>query len=162
MTAQIHETLIYDGNETSMAFCPPLPEDNPRIKRLTDEEIKANDVDSIIFSTACWREYVGTWEIKEGRFYLVRLEGRYRLNGSEPLFADWFTGVLRIPRGEMIRYVHMGYGSVFEEEAHVKVEQGIVTKTKLVDNRGKRHDERRLAWDNLPGHENRFPGDDEM
>ena len=41
MTAQVHETLIYDGNETSMAFCPPLPENNPRVKMLTDEEIYA-------------------------------------------------------------------------------------------------------------------------
>lgn len=162
MTAQIHEILIYDGNETSMAFCPPLAEDNPRIKRLTDEEFKEDGLGGIIFSTACWRGYKGTWEIKEDRFYLVGLKGRYRLTGSEPLFADWFTGVLRIPRGEMILYVHMGYGSVFEEELHVKVEQGIVTATKVIDNRGKKHDEGRLEWENLPGHENRFPGDDEM
>ena len=162
MTAQIHEILIYDGNKTSMAFCPPLPEDNPRIKRLTDEEIEERDASGLIFSTACWREYLGTWEIKEGRFYLVGLKGRYRLKGSEPLFADWFTGVLRIPRGELIQYVHMGYGSVFEEEVHTKVEQGIVTETKVIDNRGKNHDKGRLGLENLPGHENRFPGDDKM
>jgi len=162
MTAQIHERLIYDGNETSMAFCPLLPENNPRIKKLTDEEIEYDDENGIIFSTACWRKYVGTWEIKDGRFYLLGLEGRYRLNGSEPLFADWFSGVLRIPRGEMIQYVHMGYGSVFEEEVHVKVKQGVVTETKVIDNRGMKHDEWRLGWDNLPGLENRFPGDDEM
>ena len=132
MTAQVHETLIYDGNETSMAFCPPLPENNPRVKMLTDEEIEEDDASGIVFSTACWRQYIGTWEIKGGRFYLRGIEGRYQLGGSEPLFADWFTGVLRIPRGEMLQYVHMGYGSVFEEEVHVKIEQGVVTNTKVV------------------------------
>ena len=162
MTAQVHETLIYDGNETSMAFCPPLPENNPRVKMLTDEEIEEDDASGIVFSTACWRQYIGTWEIKGGRFYLKGIEGRYQLGGSEPLFADWFTGVLRIPRGEMLQYVHMGYGSVFEEEVHVKIEQGVVTDTKVIDNRGKKHDEGRLGWQNLPGNENRFPGDDEM
>jgi len=162
MTAQIHESLIYDGDNTSMAFCPPLPENNPRVIELSYEEIQDGDAGGIIFSTACWREYVGTWEIKDGRFYLVGLEGRYRLNGDEPLFADWFTGVLRIPRGEMIVYVHMGYGSVFEEEVHVKIEQGVVTQTRVVDNRGKKHDERQLGSENLPGRENRFPGDDEI
>jgi hypothetical protein len=164
MTAQIHEQLIYNGDQTSMAFCPPLPENNPCIRELSDEEIERGEGGGgpFIFSTACWRQYVGTWEIKDGRFYLVGIEGRYRLEGDEPLFADWFTGVLRIPRGEMLQYVHMGYGSVFEEEVHVKVEQGVVTETKVIDNRGKKHDEWRLGWENLPGHENRFPGDDEV
>lgn len=144
MTAQIHEIMIYDGNETEMASCPPLPENNPRIKKLNDEEIDFDNAGGIIFSTACWREYVGKWEIKDGRFYLVGLEGRYRLDGREPLFADWFTGVLRIPRGDMIQYFHIGYGSVFEEEVYVKVEQGVITETHVIDNRDKKHDEGRL------------------
>jgi hypothetical protein len=31
MTAQIHEVLFIDGEKLSMAFCPPLPMDHPRI-----------------------------------------------------------------------------------------------------------------------------------
>ncbi|MEQ8766515.1 MAG: hypothetical protein RL885_21555 [Planctomycetota bacterium] len=162
MTAQVHEILIYDGERTSMAFCPPLPDDDPRVKKLDDEEIEEDIECRIMFSTDCWRGYVGTWEIRNGRFYLVGLRGRYRMNGDEPLLADWFTGVLRIPRGKVIQYVHMGFGSVFEEEVHVKVEQGVVTETRVIDNRGKEHDEGQLKWENMPGGENRFPGDDEM
>lgn len=161
MTAQVHERLIYDGDETSMAFCPPLPDNHPRIKALSDEEVETGDTEGIMFSTACWRQYVGTWELKEGRFYLIGLEGRYKLEGDEPLLADWFTGILRIPKGEMVQYVHMGFGSVFEQETHIKIEKGVVTKTRTVDNRGKKHDEGSLGWRNLPGMENRFPGDDE-
>lgn len=162
MTAQIHEGLLYDGDNTSMAFCPPLPEGHPRIKRLSDEEEMDKGVYGIIFSTACWRQYVGTWEIRDGRFYLVALTGRYVLVGKEPLFADWFSGTLRIPKGEVVEYVHMGFGSVFEQEIHVKVKHGIVTKTQTIDNRGRKHDKWQQGWDNLPGTENRFPGNNQL
>lgn len=65
MTAQVHEKLIYEGEALSMAFCPPLPERDPRIRERTPEELQ--DCDPIVFSTACWRRYIATWEIKAGR-----------------------------------------------------------------------------------------------
>ncbi|GAP62533.1 hypothetical protein ARMA_0956 [Ardenticatena maritima] len=135
MTAQVHEKLIYEGEELSMAFCPPLPEDDPRIKQRTLEELQA--CDPIITSTACWRGYIATWEIKNGKFYLVDIEGRYKLTTDTPIFADWFSGVLRIPLGNMLHYVHMGFASVYEEELYIKIEKGVVVATKRVDNRGK-------------------------
>ncbi len=113
----------------------------------------------MIFSTACWRRYRGTWEIKNDRFYLNRLVGQVRLAKPGPLFADWFTGVLRVPLGEQILYVHMGFGSVYEQEMHVMVEHGIVKGRRVFDNREREHDEEFLARANLPGLENRFPGD---
>lgn len=158
MTAQVHERLIIDGEETSMAFCPPLPYGHPRIIEVDDE----SSYDDPFSSTACWRGYIGTWEIRDDRFFIVGLRGRYRLVGNEPIFADWFTGVLRIPRGEFLQYVHMGFGSVYEQELHVKIESGVVVRSLMVDNRGKKFDDRELGWQNLPGGENRFPGDDEV
>jgi len=162
MTAQCHERLIIDGEETSMAFCPPLPEGHPRVVEVPRE--RAGGTSPYLFSTACWRNYVGTWEIRDGRFYLVGIEGVYKLIGDEPLLADWFTGVLRVPRGEMLQYVHMGFGSVFEEELHIKIEEGIVTRSRVISNRDKPPRQRGvLGWmDDLPGRENRFEGDDEM
>jgi hypothetical protein len=56
----------------------------------------------------------------------------------------------------------MGFGSVYEQEAHLKIERGQVTESRIIDNRGKQHDARELGWRNLPGGENRFPGDDEI
>jgi len=160
MTAQIHENLILDGERTSMAFCPPLPENHPRIVGVGFEEAIRSS--RWVFSTACWRNYVGTWEIRGGRFYLVSLGGTRKLLGSEPLLANWFSGVLRIPRGEVLLYVHMGFGSVFEEELHVRVYKGSVLKSRVIDNRRKRHDEGSLSWNNYPGSYNRFPGDDDV
>lgn len=162
MTAQIGERLILDGKPTSMAFCPTLPENHPRITEVSLEEARQDDENAILFSTACWRGYQGTWQIADGRFYLVGLRGRWRLSGDEPLLADWFSGVLRIPQGQMLHYVHMGYGSVYEQEIHIRIEKGAVVASRIKDNRGDKHDPIALGWENLPGSENRFPGDDEV
>lgn len=45
MTAQLHEKLLYEGEATSMAFCPPLPESHPRIVVLSEEEVRDGNVD---------------------------------------------------------------------------------------------------------------------
>lgn len=163
MTAQIPELLILNEEETSMTFCPSLPVGHPRVVEASTDPNEREEGDSfILYSTACWRQYRGTWEIKDGKFYLVSLQGRFRLLGEEPLLADWFTGVIRIPRGEMLQYVHMGFGSVFAQELHIKIEQGVVVNERVIDNRGKEFDGGELGWRNLPGGENRFPGDDEL
>lgn len=162
MTAQMHERLILDGEETSMAFCPPLPKGHPRIFEPRPGEDSTDPAHFVPCGTACWRGYLGAWEIKDGRFYLVALRGRFQLRQGDPLLADWFTGVLRVPKGEVLQYVHMGFGSVHEEEVHIKIENGVVVTTRVVDNRGKVYDESEIEWRNLPGGENRFPGDDEL
>jgi hypothetical protein len=158
MTAQMHEKLIDEGNETSMAYCPPLPSDQPRIQRRLPEERDPNDYTS---STACWRRYQGSWSIQDGKFYLVKLIGAYKLVGDEPLFADWVTAILRIPQGQRLHYVHMGFGSIYEFEDHVKIINGQVVGRKTVDNRNRKFDEFGLAMESLPGSENQFPGDDD-
>ncbi len=53
--------------------------------------------------------------------------------------ATWFTGRLRIPRGALLHYVHMGYASVYEEEIMLEIESGRVVHTEVIDNRGKSH-----------------------
>jgi hypothetical protein len=160
MTAQVKEKLTYEGEAMSMAFCPPIPQEHPRIKTYELIELEHKDIDGFIFSTACWRRYIGTWEIKDDQFYLVSVEGIYEVVGKEPILADWFTGVLRIPKGQRLQYVHMGFGSVYEEEIHVKIEAGKVVKKRTIDNRNKDVNAGQLGWNNLPGGENKFDGDD--
>lgn len=157
MTAQIHEALVLDGQPASMAFCPPLPVSHPRI---SEREVGQGD-DPILSSTGCWRRYQGSWEIRDNKLYLVGIKGRFVLSPGEPLFADWFTGTLRVPQGELVEYVHMGFGSVYAEELHIRVENGEVVGRRVVDNRGRDHDLQDLTWANLPGGENRFAGDDD-
>ena len=134
MTAQVQEDLILNGKKTSMTFCPPLPENDPRIVEIPLEKIKG---DGIILSTACWRQYIGTWEIKDGRFYLVGIKGKFKLAEDKALFADWFSGTLIVPEGKILEYVHMGFDSVFERETHIKIENGVVVDTVVIDNKEK-------------------------
>ena len=125
MTAQVHETIIIDGRKTSMAFCPPLPIDDPRIK-------KANQN---VISSSCWRGYIGSWEIKNNLFFLTGLSGKYELCANEPVFAEWFSGTLVVPDGEMLEYVHGGFATVFEREQRIIIENGVISSSFTIDNR---------------------------
>ena len=151
MTAQRHERLILDGVETSMAYCPPLPEGDPRIVETPED---------FMWITSCWRGYVGSWEIKNNKFFLRNLTGCFRLDSDMPIFADWFTGVLRVPRGERLVYIHMGFGSIYEEELHIKIVNGCVVKTRVLDNRPKQVNKKKLHILSYPFFANRFDGDD--
>lgn len=162
MTGQIHELLILDGEECSMTYCPPFPTNHQRI--VTAQAITnrpESDLHSLMLtSTACWRGYQGTWVIRDNFFYLKTLHGCWQVTSDEPLLADWFSGVIRIPRGKQMTYVHMGFGSVYEEELHIRIDAGQVMRRQVINNRDKSIDEDRLALENLPGFENRFAGDD--
>lgn len=159
MTAQMGEVLIIDGEKASMTFCPPLPLGTAHVEATPEKEVKGRN-------TACWRGYVGVWEIRDGKFYLNDIKaglgegpGAFRKITPEPLLATWFTGVLRVPRGKQLRYVHMGFGSVYENEEHFKIENGEVVARELVDT-SKNVRDPLLGLKNLPGGENKFDGDD--
>lgn len=164
MTAQRHEVLIVNGIERSMAYCPPIPRNHDLIIDINDvemneEQIKEFGLNERISCTDCWRDYVGTWEIKDNEFHLKDIEGKYKLLSKEKILADWFTGVIRIPKGEMLRYIHMGFASVYESEIHIQIEKGIVIKSKEIDNKNKEIYEEELVLDNMPGDENNFDHD---
>ncbi len=139
MTAQAHENLVYEGEQMSMSSCPPLPPGHPRLLTVAPADLTGREgVPGIVFSTGCWRRYLGTWEVKGGRLYLRGVVGLYELAGDEPLFADWVSGWLVVPRGGVLRYVHMGFESVYERELHLRFEAGVLVETREVDNRGRR------------------------
>ena len=135
MTAQITEKLHYQGEVMSMCNEPlgdyfKLAGVNPGFR---------------ICHTALWRRYVGTWEILEGRLYLVGVNATLE-NGTKAevatlfpgfpdrVFAHWYTGQLRLPRGELLEYQHMGYASTYECDLLITIEQGVVTHTEVRQN----------------------------
>lgn len=99
-------------------------------------------------STGNWRRYIATWEIKDDRLMLRKVEVDF-WEQPEPeakavkvtkdllqsLFpnatdveADWYSGTLVIPKGKRVNYVHMGYGSTFEKYVFVVIKDGVVVK----------------------------------
>ena len=58
-----------------------------------------------------------------------------------PLSAAWYSGLLRVPLGEELEYVHGGFHSVYETDLVIEVNAGTVGKQWLIDNK--------------PGHEER-------
>ena len=135
MTAQATEVLHYKGEQLSMRT-EPLSDYFAQMGHQPEFQGR---------STACWRGYVGQWEILLDRLYLVGISATYAdgtgvgLDSLFPgftdrVFAHWYTGVINIPKGKLIKYVHMGYLSQYEQDLFLAVENGIVVETQLRDN----------------------------
>jgi len=140
MTAQAGERLIYKGKENWMAA-------EPLYQYLQNRK----DIKFIAPSSACWRGYNGDWKVKNKKLFLVGLnaylEGylavdlNYLFPGEKQVFADWFTGKIRVPQGEMLKYVHMGYASIFERDLFLEFENGELVKEYVVENKIEEHDD---------------------
>lgn len=100
-------------------------------------------------STANWRGYVASWEIHEGRLYLIAIDTYVRKQkvgivelfpgqvGHGRILAEWFSGELRIPDGERLQGVNMGYASTYERDIIFEVRNGQVISHTVIDNRNK-------------------------
>lgn len=130
MTAQVSEILMLDGKCHEMCAQP-----------LSDYFMLAGINPQLdIPHTACWRGYVGTWEIIHERLYLTELSGRIENGACASLetffpgyptrvFAHWFDGRIRLPRGKLLKYMHMGFASVHEEDVFLVIKRGIVVRS---------------------------------
>jgi len=139
-TAQLPDILIYEGIKHTL-FSNPL-ESYYRDKGSPRPKFQA-------WHTANYRGYVATWEIEGDLLYLKAIRAKIdnRMVDLDYLFpgnpgrveARWFTGSLRLPYGELLRYVHQGYASVYEYELIITVKGGNVVAQELIDNRGRIH-----------------------
>lgn len=135
MTAQIAERLLYQGQTWSMCTNP-----------LNDYFAFGGVSPGFRWDcTALWRGYAGLWEIQNDRLYLLELNGTLQ-DGSaaslatvfpdfpERVFAHWYSGTLRIPQGKQLKYVHMGYGSTYEQDLLLEIERGVLVATHVNHN----------------------------
>ena len=53
---------------------------------------------------------------------------------QKKVFAEWFTGEIKIPQGKMLHYEHMGYMSIFEKDLFLEFKKGILTGKSEVNN----------------------------
>ena len=138
MTAQFTEVLKY--REETLSLCSyPL---NVYWKS------SGNPIELRSTSTGCWRGYVGTWEIKGDRLYLVKFwgnrqgESEYEQVGladvfpgyPDGVFAHWFSGELRCLRGKWLRYLGSRSNSQYERDLFITVRCGAVIGEREVIN----------------------------
>ena len=132
MTAQVTEALHYQGHDVSM-----------RTEPLSDYLLQMKNPPRFQHQvTSCWRSYTGKWEITYDRLYLLHIHATYEdgtpvtLGGIFPgfedrLFAHWYSGVLNVAQGKMLKYVHGGYASRYERDLLISVENGVVVNTEI-------------------------------
>ena len=132
MTAQICDKIIIEDQEHRL-YCEPLE------SFWNEYNLKP---DFIPPHTACWRGYIASWKVAGSKLYLTGIETENENLKMEKvfpvkqasIFADWFTGELRIPKGEMLQYVHMFYQSKFESDLFLLVDNGIILKEQVRNN----------------------------
>lgn len=136
MTAQVPEILLHRGRRLDLCAQPLFP----WLRRLRGRRRRTFAPPS----TACWRGYVGTWSIVEGRLCLVALEGLLKVPGGDgfevrevtletafpwldgPLQATWVDEDLRCPEGRLIDYAHHGYASRYERDRILRIAGGLL------------------------------------
>jgi len=78
-------------------------------------------------------------EIKESLTVEKEIDLEFLFKTTEPVFADWVSGTIRVPIGKMIKYIHMGYESVYQKDMFLTLTNGILKETKIVKNRCRRN-----------------------
>ena len=133
MTIQAGDILTYRGEKTTIATEP--------LKSYLDTR---SDVGFISKSTALVRGYIGTWEIKNNQLYLISLLGfvennkkvdlSYLFPNKMEVFASWYSGDIRIPEGELLKKINLGYASIFEKDRILTFNEGILISETVKNN----------------------------
>jgi hypothetical protein len=145
-TTQIQDRIIYDDNEYFGDY-----EEFPLEDYWSEENPKPECLS--MGSTACWRGYIATWEIRNGSLFLKSL-GKENLpsenetpipltnvfpNANGTVLADWFSGVLDCTRGPEIK-----------ENAFISIYKGkVIGSRKATWEQLKNPSDKDLSWNSL-------------
>jgi hypothetical protein len=139
-TAQFTDQIVIEGRSEQLFTEPlePALHADPELRYKLMMRISDNRC------SASWRGYVAGWEIRADELYLVDVQVDPCSNvkkmvplaelfpgASGPVKADWFSGTLTVPQGQLIEYVHMGYGSRYEHYLFLDIDKGNVTSRSL-------------------------------
>ena len=134
MTAQKREILFFEDEFHSMVT-EPLEPYLASLKVPVKFEAP---------TTNCWRGYQGTWKIENDRLFLTKLDAyvfgyrkvdiNYLFPGEPVVFANWFTGEIKLQEGELLYYVHQGFESIYSFDLFLELENGKLLNTRLVGN----------------------------
>ena len=136
MTAQIKDILNYDSKKYFLASEPLQP-----------FLAQHNNITFCGYSTACIRGYLAIWEIRDKKLFLVGLHANiikenkkikvgvdFLFPGKSEIFACWFNGLVRIPTGKLLKYIHLGYQSIFEKDLFLNFKDGILISETIKEN----------------------------
>lgn len=133
MTAQIYDSLTFAGKTFSMGS-EPL---SPWLERRKNRHLRFRRP-----STAVSRGYGSAWKVTRRKLYLVNFRATL-LDGTEiglaelfpgsqgEVLADWYSGALVCPMGELLHYEHSGYDSTYEYEMILWFIEGFLVETRL-------------------------------
>lgn len=136
MTTQIPDVLLLDGEKHDMAS---LPLEEYRRKGGALPQLRGG-------CSALWRGYIATWELCEGRLYLVEIdttpfsEVDLKLQDFFPdcgarVFARWYSATLSVPQGEIIQHIHGGHcGGIHEQDLNLRFRRGMLVHREVVKN----------------------------
>lgn len=79
-------------------------------------------------------EHFSNADTDEG-FDDVTVDLNYFFPDQKEVFADWFSGTIRIPLGKVLVPYHHGHFSLFEQDLFLDFKNGILINKRLVDNR---------------------------
>jgi hypothetical protein len=135
MSEQAPEVLLYDGQKYDLIVLP-LVVYISSLGRRKRRKIPATNPTM----TSCIRGYIGTWEISEKKLFLKLIDqdvvsgttGLMRHlfpNSIGSVFAEWFTGSLICPYGNLVNDVRC-YFSEYERYIVLDAENGIIVGKK--------------------------------
>ena len=134
MPIQAADILSYNGKKTTIASEP--------LKSYLDTR---SDVGFVYKTTALVRGYIGKWEIKNKKLYLISLVGfiknnkqvdlNYLFPNETEVFAEWYSGDIRIPEGELLKKINLGYASVFEKDRYLSFKEGVLISETVKKNK---------------------------
>jgi len=145
-TTQICDRLIYDSNEYSGDY-----DEFPLEDYWSDQRPKPDCLS--MTSTACWRGYIATWEVRNESLFLKSLGKENFPNDDEtpiplqnvfpdangPILANWFSGVL-----------HCNRGTKFNERLFVSIHKGkVIGIRKATKEQLKKPSDKDLSWSSL-------------
>jgi hypothetical protein len=140
MTVQLPEELLFNGVRSEMRSIPALPPLHPRIMEIP-ANIFADADDAMLASSACWRGYIGSWEIREGKLFLCGLRGRFTLLGDEALWAEWYSGTLHSGVPEAAGNAEKEAAAADSAGSEIIVQSGVVVETRTAVTPACRNDE---------------------
>lgn len=134
LTAQYPDKITFKGKEYNLNSNPL----EPYFEKYPDKRPKGD-----IISTALWRGYIAHFEIIDDQLYLTDIEIEVADRDSKNSYpykwisvfhqvfpntnkikVNWYTGILILPHGKMVDYVHMGFASTFRKYWLLEIDKG--------------------------------------